>query len=546
MTAGSLQQPLTEPVDILLADIAIRLQLSRTNHSKAVERYRTISDWIEREGSPLKDRVVLFYSQGSMAVGATIISKIKADAFDIDVVAQLDVPADVSPRSPLDLLFESIRGEPGSRYYRMAKRRTRCVTVDYSDMHLDVTPAVRMPDTPERQSWIFHHQPEVPQKPGYKPVANPHGFAEWFKRSTPPDPDFASVFEARADEYEQRVLAEADKEPVPKQEPPFRKSQAVIVLQLLKRWRNVQYDKRSGLRPPSIVIAKLVADAAGRGGRLSEVLLHQARSVLDFFQLYHDPGQRVRVVNPVCDLDVLTDRWPGSLQDQAVFIHDLENLVCKVEQLIAKCDLAEMQAIMDRLFGEMPTADAFRDFNERVGETGGGWVQPASPWHRWSDSSGNSRRDDRIGSAGNAETHLLRPRTVQMMSMTIRKQVECMRRVWPDFPVLDKTSKSVRWQGQLHPLGQLYTVQIAFCRGGRVKGRPIPFFPPRVTVIEPMLRRRVQSPDEPIPHHYPNPVCPERPILCLYDPATNEWSSDKAIAKTIIPWAIDWLACYEG
>jgi len=299
-----------------------------------------------------KDRVQRFYPQGSMAVGATITSKLKTDEFDIDVVAQLDLPTDVSPQYPLDLLFEAIRGEPGSRYYQMAKRRTRCVTVDYSDMHLDVTPAVRMPNTAERQSWIFHHRPEEPRKPGCKPVANPYGFAEWFKHNTPPDLGFASFFEARADEYERCVLAEAEKDPVPEQESPFRKSKAIIVLQLLKRWRNVQYGKRSGRQPPSIVIAKLVADAAGCGGRLSEELLHQARSMLDYLRWYHDMKRRVRVVNPECALDVLTDRWPGSL--------------------------------------------------------------------------------------------------------------------------------------------------------------------------------------------------PERPILCLYDPATNEWSPDKAIAKTIIPWTIDWLACYEG
>ena len=44
-----LRQPLTEPVDLLLADVAIRVQLSRTDYGKAVERYETINEWIERE-----------------------------------------------------------------------------------------------------------------------------------------------------------------------------------------------------------------------------------------------------------------------------------------------------------------------------------------------------------------------------------------------------------------------------------------------------------------------------------------------------------------
>ena len=377
-----LRRPLTEPVDLLLADVAIRVQLSRTDYGKAVERYETINEWIEREDSRLKDRVQLFYPQGSMAIGATIASRLRTDEFDIDVVAQLDLPQDVSPKGALDLLFEAIRGEPGSRYYRMAERRTRCVTVSYADdMHLDVTPVVRMGGTPERQSIIFHHRAEAPQEPSYRLVANPYGFAEWFKRNTPNDQAFADIYEKRVGEYEEalRILAEkAESEPVPSQEPAFRKSKAVIVLQLLKRWRNVQYDARPGRKPPSIMFAKLIADAANHTDGLSEELLHQARHMLDVFRRCQGMGNLVRVANPACAEDVLTDRWPGTLRDQAIFIDDLENLIRQVERLMEGCDLGEMQKIMTELFGEAPTTEAFRSFNEKVG----GLVRDGRSRHR--------------------------------------------------------------------------------------------------------------------------------------------------------------------
>ena len=235
-------------------------------------------------------------------------------------------------------------------------------------MHLDVTPAVRMWDTPLRQSWIFHHQPEAPQEPGGRLIANPYGFADWFKDNTPPDHAFADTFEERAREYEKLLIIEkADSDPVPPQEPPFRKSKAVIVLQLLKRWRNVQYDSRQGRRPPSIIIAKLVADAANHTDHLSEELLLQAEYMLSVVRQFHDQGHLVHIVNPVCKEDVLTDRWPESLQAQAQFIRDLENLVLKSEQLVAGRDLEEIQKIMVNLFGEAPAKEAVRAFNERTG-----------------------------------------------------------------------------------------------------------------------------------------------------------------------------------
>lgn len=363
--------PLTDAVDILLADVAIRVQLSRTDYGKAQDRYETINGWIEREDSPLKDRVELCYAQGSMAIGATIASRLRTDEFDIDVVAQLDLSPSVSPKDALDLLFKAIRGDKGSRYYLMAERRTRCITVHYADdMHLDVTPAVRMNGTQERQSWIFHDRAEAPQDRSYRLIANPYGFAEWFRQKTPNDHAFADIFDERAREYERglRVLAEkAEIEPVPSQEPALRKSKAVIVLQLLKRWRNVQYDSRPGRQPPSILLAKLIADAANETTRLSEELLHQARHMLEVFHRCQRDGTLVHVVNPVCKDDILTDRWPGTLHDQKIFIDDLEALVREVERLVRGCDLGEMKEIMTRLFGEAPTGEAFRTFNEKVG-----------------------------------------------------------------------------------------------------------------------------------------------------------------------------------
>ena len=101
---------LTDPADVLLADVGIRVQLSSTDYDKAVARYRAINDWIERDDSPLRDRVELLYPQGSMAVGATIASRLRTDEFDIDVVAQLDLPADVSPEQALGLLYRAIKG----------------------------------------------------------------------------------------------------------------------------------------------------------------------------------------------------------------------------------------------------------------------------------------------------------------------------------------------------------------------------------------------------------------------------------------------------
>jgi hypothetical protein len=353
--------------DLLLADVAVRIQLSPTNYNKAEERYKAISAYVERDGSPLQGRVLHFYPQGSVPIGATIASRLTTDEYDVDIVAQLLLDENSDPAAVLDLLYEAIRGEAGSRYHEITIRQSRCVTVNYADgMHVDYTPMVRRPFTAERESVLFHHCRETPHILGYSKIANPFGFAQWFKRRTPQEVVFSNDYAALM--KSQMTLDEAQQDPIPEQEHLTRKSMAVIVLQLIKRFRNVRYDRRKGRRPPSVKLSKLVADNAGHTTRLSDELLYQARQIFALLAASASIGQRVHIANPVCPQDVFTDRWPADLDDQVLFMRDLEHLIRQVERLRSGCPLSEMQEILTDLFGERPSADAVRDLADTLGD----------------------------------------------------------------------------------------------------------------------------------------------------------------------------------
>jgi len=345
--------------DSLLADIAIRVQLSPTKHQLATERYQTLDHWIQREGSPLYGLVETTYAQGSMRIGATINSRVTNDEFDIDAVTQLRLAIATPPSHVLDILFDAVRGEPGSRYFGRTRRRSRCVTVSYKGgMHVDLTPAILQVGTPPRQSWIFEHELRRQLSAGARLTANPYGFADWFKQQMPDDHEFSQWFLGRAGAYE-RIL---DAEPVPPPVPVDQKSRVIVALQLLKRWRNVQYDKRTGRRPPSVVLSKLVADAAVEASRsgagLLCVLLHLAQTLLAEFKGLHANGLLIHVANPTCPADILTDRWPGSMDAQATFIADLRNLIADLLKLQRSSSIDEIRGILVGLFGEAPAVKA--------------------------------------------------------------------------------------------------------------------------------------------------------------------------------------------
>ena len=96
-------------IDVMLADVAVRIQLSPTDYQRAIDHYHAIHEWIEREDSPLFGLAIDFYTQGGFAIGATVARHATDDEFDIDVMAQLAYHTDVDPEFVLATLDDAIR-----------------------------------------------------------------------------------------------------------------------------------------------------------------------------------------------------------------------------------------------------------------------------------------------------------------------------------------------------------------------------------------------------------------------------------------------------
>src|SRR5260370_27487964 len=141
-------------LDIMLADIAVRVQLTPSDYQKAIDHYQAINEWIDREDSAVHGRVQLFYPQGGFMIGATTARHATDADFDIDVMAQINWPSTIDPEVALSTMHHAIRGERGSRYYGKAERKTRCSTVHYDSMHLDETPAVRSTNREDNTRYI--------------------------------------------------------------------------------------------------------------------------------------------------------------------------------------------------------------------------------------------------------------------------------------------------------------------------------------------------------------------------------------------------------
>ncbi|GAN78762.1 nucleotidyltransferase domain-containing protein [Acidocella aminolytica] len=354
--------------DVLLADVAVRIQLPPSSYAIAEGRYNTLANWIERDGSPLQGLVGLVYGQGGVATGSVVANRASNDEYDVDAIIGLSIQPNSDPQLVLDTLYDSVRGEPGSRYYNVTTRCTRCVQVAYADsMHVDLTPAVLLQGRPDRESIIFHHRAETPHIAGRHIIANPYGFADWFKANTPPEPLFGQVFGGYI--VMDRALEKAQTEPLPDQLKPHETSRALLSLQLTKRFRNLRYNDRDHRCPPSVLLCRLIAEHKVFKSGFAVALLSHVTYIRDEFRAAQQAKQLYYAVNPVCPTDVLTDRWPGSLADQGLWCRDLNHYVDQLTVYVhGSPTLAQRQAILADLFGEQAARSAVRDFADRMGK----------------------------------------------------------------------------------------------------------------------------------------------------------------------------------
>lgn len=372
MNDVSFQHPLgpNAPVgEILLAGTAIRIELPPSLHRLAVDRYEAVRNFVEREESPLHDRVCIFYPQGSMAIRATIKSRKRGDGYDIDIVAELILPPQTPPDLVLDLLFEAINGTPGSQYYGKVERQTRCVTVYYADgMHLDITPTILLDATDPRRSWLFHAKTGEPTSAHRRLLMNSFAFCGWFNERTPIDLEFERAYAFKANVLD-RMKADADVVPVPEHSTvEGGKSAAVVALQLLKRNRNIRYAERSGRMPPSVMMARFSGDAAVPGSSISGALFAITEVALANLEAADREARLVDIRNPKCIDDRFTDRWPEDLAAQRTYIADLKLFRQQLEALMSdQYTLPQKQNLLKNMFGEGPAQSVIEDYSASLG-----------------------------------------------------------------------------------------------------------------------------------------------------------------------------------
>lgn len=378
------QDPFGEPLDAILAQVAVNIQLPPGLHAKAVERYEAVGGYIGRLGSPLHGRVSSFYPQGSMAIDATISTRGTDEEYDIDAVAEI-IGGYEGPEALLDVLEAALDGYPVSKI----ERKTRCITLYYADgMHLDVTPSRRIA-AKEKESVIAHAKKGRPQDHGYVPM-NAYAFCGWYNDQTPVEERFALALNRELYARDGIAFDAAVVEDVPDQTPLIIKSVTTVALQLIKRHRNIVYAETEGRMPPSVMLSCHAGHAAIPGMGLTDMVIRQARWTARAIDQVARQSQLLDVPNPEFHEERFTDRWPENQTQQQGYALALNRLADGLQAARERgAQLEDLQHWLRDQFGQRVVTRSIDAFNKRLGQQvqarqhgytrSGGLFVPAAP-----------------------------------------------------------------------------------------------------------------------------------------------------------------------
>ena len=319
-------------IDDLLKHVCEELQLNPSRYQQAVDRYEAVCRWLDDEGSAVATFSPTIYPQGSMRIGTTV-KPFGRDEYDLDFVCEFQFQVNML-QSPLQLLrLLELRLREHEAYRSILEMKNRCVRLNYAnEFHMDILPAC--PDVSIGGTCLF-----VPDgKSQTWKHSNPKGYAHWFE----------SRCELALKRLIERRTMMDKAAPIPPQEAAEEKAILKRVVQLLKRWRDVHYQRQPELAPISMVLTTMAAQAYGGELTVTEALT----SVLNnFVSLVASSAPRVYVLNPANPKEDLSERWNDTARYRA-FVDGISKFRERWNKALALNGIHKISNELEVLFGE--------------------------------------------------------------------------------------------------------------------------------------------------------------------------------------------------
>ena len=323
---------------LLLERMVELLELPDSAYQKAKDRYEDIGEYLSRKQSICHNNDPHIFPQGSFRLGTAIRPLDESEEYDLDLACNLSKGISHGTHTQADLK-QLIGGEIES--YREARNirvpveeKHRCWRLEYADhlsFHIDIVPCI--PEDMSRQKLLIesmvaagedrvlsenvtHYAVSITDNrhPHYKQlsndwnISNPEGYAKWFESRM------------RSESTIIMEKAQIDDLPLYKRKSPLQRS-----IQLLKRHRDKMFKDDPEVKPISVIITTIAANAYSGQSSLNMTL----QEILGELKRFSDSCSTV-VSNPVNPEENFADRWT---MPQYEDLHLRENFTAWVTQV---------------------------------------------------------------------------------------------------------------------------------------------------------------------------------------------------------------------
>ena len=307
----------SEQKNLLLEKIVELLELPDPVYQKAKERYENLGEYFSRKLSSCHDYDPHIFPQGSFRLGTAIKPLDEDGNYDLDLACNLSKGISKYTHTQADLkelIGTEIEGYRIERNIKApVKKKHRCWRIEYADhlsFHIDIVPCI--PENTDRQNLLIeamvakgrnralsedvtHHAVSITddRRPDYSQlsddwyISNPEGYAQWFESRMQVGP---TIFMEKA---------QVDDLPIYERKTPLQRS-----IQILKRHRDHMFKDDPDVKPVSIIITTIAADAYSGQSSLELSL----KAILDELVRFSASGSS-EVLNPVNPNENFADRW---------------------------------------------------------------------------------------------------------------------------------------------------------------------------------------------------------------------------------------------
>ncbi len=363
--------------NVILTEMIDKLDLPDFIYEKAVNRYKNLGEWFDRDDSSVLNNQPHIYSQGSFCLGTAIRPLNDTDEYDLDLTCVLrsGITCDNYSQQQLqEIVKNELEQYIKARHIENSiEPKHRCLRISYLDdvrFHMDIVPSIPADSNTQRvmmESMIkygvnesFAHDASEStilitddRHPKFKSlcddwkISNPEGYANWF----------ANRMELGTEHILLEKTAKVDNVPYYKRKVPLQR-----VIQLLKRHRDVMFQNHKDSKPISIIITTLAAHAYNGEVDLVTALMN----IIDRIESYVR-SQTPRVPNPVDPGEDFADKWHmpkySHLRLETNFWQWLSQVKMDFKSLLASNDTSFIASLAEQKFS---TVVSHQILNEQV------------------------------------------------------------------------------------------------------------------------------------------------------------------------------------